>query len=151
MIGANVERMDDRMDAVAAAAATALPARVVKRSFFRHFTDHTPAELASGVVMVISAGERGYNDGLGMEAREGTHRFLLIGHLKVAETPAADMPQRVEAAELDLIEEIKTFVRSGVAGVRLVLDQVQHSRQLEAPYGWVVAYVDAGPPGQTIS
>lgn len=148
MIGAKIERMDERMDAVADALKAALATRVVKRSFFRHFTDHTADELASGVVMLISAGERDYNDGFGMEAREGTHRFILVGHLKVAE---GSTPQQVEAAEIDLIEEIKTFVRTGVAGMRLLLDQVQHSRQLEAPYGWVVAYVDAGPPGQNIS
>lgn len=140
-----IERMDDRMDAIHAALVAALPTRVVKRSFFKHFSEHEEAELAAGVVMLISAGEGDYARGRGMIAREGVHKFLLIGHVKSDDDSE---PKATEAAELDLIEEIKAFVRVPVPGMSLYLAQAQHSRQLEHPYGWVVANLDAGPPSQ---
>lgn len=144
-IGQAIERMDDRMDAIAAALLLALPTRVVKRSL-KHYTEHSAADLAAGVVTLVSAGEGSYNPGLGMVAKEGTHRVLLIGHLKVAEGQDGE---DIEAAELDLAEEIKAFVRAGVTGTSLRLDRIEHSRQLENPYGWLVAYIDAGPPRRT--
>lgn len=145
MISVPIERMDDRMDAIHAALVAALPTRVVKRSYFRHFSEHEEAELAAGVVMLISAGEGEYARGRGMIAREGTHKFLLIGHLKADDDSA---PRDIEEAELDLIEEIKAFVRVPAPGLSLYLAQAQHSRQLEHPYGWVVAYLEAGAPSQ---
>lgn len=141
-IGQAIERMDDRLDAIAAALTTALSTRVIKRSLV-HYTDHADADLAAGVVTLLSAGEGGYSNGLGMTAKEGTHKLLLIGHLQLAESADGEA---IEAAEIDLIEEIKAFVRSGVTGTSLRLENVIHSRQLERPYGWIVAYIDAGPP-----
>lgn len=150
-IGQAVERMDDRLEALRtalAAAGSPLENRVHKTSL-AHYTAHSDAELAQGVLTAVSAGEKDYHEAPGMEAREGTQRVLLIGHLKKAEIdPAAD----VEAEELDLIEEIKTFVREQrqrLTGISLRLDSVLHSRQLEAPYGWVVAYLDLRPPRAT--
>lgn len=145
MIANAIERMDDRMDAIHAALVAALPGRVVKRSFFKHFSEHEEAELAAGVVMLISAGEGEYARGRGMVAREGVHKFQLIGHVKSDDDSE---PQATEAAELDLIEEIKAFMRVPVPGMSLYLAQVQHSRQLEHPYGWVVALLEAGAPNQ---
>jgi hypothetical protein len=142
-----IERMDARMDAVEAALRAALPTRAVKRSFQRHYTDHRREDLRRGVVVLVSAGEGDYRGGLGGAAREGTQRMLLIGHLQVDEHAE---PVATERAETALIEEIKAFVQaSPVAGLELQLDSVQHSRQQEHPYGWVVAYLDAGPPAQT--
>ena len=143
--GTVIERMDDRLDALEASLAAALPTRTIKRSLM-HYTDHTDTELAAGVVMLVSGGEGDYNKGLGMVAREGVQRVLLVGHLKVAEDAAGAV---VEAAELDLIEEIKAWARTNVPGMSLRLDSVQHSRQIENPYGWLVAYLDAGPPRST--
>jgi len=143
-----ISRMDDRLDAIETALVTALPTRPVKRSLLKHYSDYSDQELADGVVILLSAGERDYNNKPGMIAKEGTHRIILIGYLKLNEK--ASQPQDVEAAELDLIEEIKAFVRAGVSGTTLLLDNVQHSRQLEFPYGWVVAYIDAGPPNMNL-
>lgn len=146
-IGAYIQRMDDRLGALEQALTPALPSRVVKRAFL-DFRAHAEGELAAGVVMIVSAGERDYNAGLGMAAREGTHRVLLIGHMQVLQTST---PDAIEAAELDLIEEIKAFVGQGVTGMHVRLDSVEHSRQLEHPYGWMLANLDLGPPRQTIS
>lgn len=146
-IGALISRMDDRMDAVGTALTAALPARVVKRSLLQHFDAHGRGEIEQGVVMLVSAGEKDYRREPGMVAKEGTHGMVLVGHLKVDEN---DTPQAVEAAELDLIEEIKTFVRAGVTGMTLFLDRVEHSRQLDFPYGWIVAYLSAGPSNSNV-
>lgn len=143
----NIERMDDRLAAIAAALTTALSTRTVKRGLY-HYSDHSPADLTKGVVMLVSAGEGDYSKALGMAAKEGTHRIMLVGHLKVLES---DTRQAIEAAELDLIEEIKAFVRSGVAGTTLTLDRAEQSRQLEHPYGWVLAFIDAGPTRSTVN
>ena len=144
-IGQAIERMDDRLDAVEASLASALSTRVISRAL-KHYTDQTDDDLTAGVVTIVSAGEGDYNKGLGMVAREGTQRILLIGHLSVAETTGG---KDIEAAELDLIEEIKAWVRQPITGMSLRLDNVQHSRQLEHPYGWLVAYIDIGPPRAT--
>lgn len=138
-----IDRMDERMTAVEAALKAALPTRVVKRSFLKHYDDHAAGEIERGVVMLISADEGGYNTAPGMQAKEGTHRMLLACHIKVAESGAQI---DVEKAELKLAEEIKSFVRQGVVGMHVALDRVIHSRQLEYPYGWVVAYLDVGRP-----
>jgi len=141
-IGAAIERMDERLDALAQALIPALPTHTIKRSLL-DYRQHEEAELLSGVVTIVSAGERNYSNALGMAAREGTQRVLLVGHLQVAQASA---PADIEAAELDLIEEIKACVRSGINGMSVRLDSVEHSRQLEHPYGWVVAHLDLGPP-----
>lgn len=140
-----IERMDDRLDAIETALTAALPARTIKRGLY-DYEEHTDAEIAAGVVMILSGGEGKYRQGPGMEAREGTQRVMLAGHLQVSET---DTRQAIEAAELELIEEIKSFVRAGVSGVGLSLERVENSRQLDHPYGWVVAFIDAGPPRAT--
>ncbi len=144
-IGADIERIDDRLDAIEAALRSALPRRIVTRSL-KHYDEHSPADLRTGVVTLVSAGESQYDGRLGMEATRGTLRILLVGHLKVEEESGG---VAIEAAELDLVEDIKAFVRGGVTGMSLRLDNVQHSRQLEHPYGWLVAYVDVGPGRDT--
>lgn len=142
-----IERMDDRMDAIAQSLSGALSTRIIKRSLLP-YTDHSAQEIAAGVVTVISAGEGNYNKGLGLVARDGHQSVLLIGHLKLAE---GEPGQAIEAAELDLIEEIKAWVRApGIEGLSLRLDHVQHSRQLDNPFGWIVAALEAGPPRSTV-
>lgn len=147
MIVPVIERMDDRMDAIFAALVAALPARVCKRSYFRHYTEHPEAEIVKGVAMLISNGEGDYKAARAASAgaKEGVHTFLVIGHLKADEDSE---PQAIEAAELDLIEEIKDFTRIEIPGLSLRLTRTQHSRQVEHPYGWVVAFLEAGPPIQ---
>ena len=146
-MAAALDRLDDRLNAIEAALTTALPTRVIKRAYYRHVQDQAPADLDAGVVMLVSSGESGYRKGVGLVAREGTQDVLLVCHLRVAETAS---PQDIEAAEIVLIEEIKSFVRAGVAGMTLLLDRVQHSRQQAHPYGWVVATLQAAPPGSNV-
>lgn len=141
-----IDRMDDRFDAFEAAAKLGMPNRHIKNEL-KHHTDHEPQEVTDGVLTIVSASEGDYNNSLGMEAKEGTQRLVCIGHLKVAET---DSKKAVQDAEFDFIEEFKAFIRSGVSGMSLRLENVQHSRQLDHPFGWFVAIVDAGPPGSNV-
>lgn len=146
-MSAAIQRMDERMNAIAAAATTHFTTRVVKRSLFQHFDQHLPGELEKGVVMLISAGEGDYKRDFGMVAKDGTHRLLMIGHMIVGEDTE---PVAVEQAEMVLIEEIKAFcVSTQIQGLSLNIVESEHSRQTAHPYGWVVVQLEAGPPFQT--
>ena len=139
---AALERMNERLDAIEAALIAAMPSRTIKREMLP-FDDHGSAELSAGVLMLISQGEGNYSSELGMVAKQGTQKLLLIGHLELAPTATG---QEVEAAEITFIEELKSMLRAGVPGLSFNLINVEHSAQLEKPYGWFVASVDAGPP-----
>ena len=141
-------RVDDRMAAFREALAAALPGRVIKGVLLHH-AEQKPEDLDAGVVMAISTGERSYHDGIGMVAKEGTQGVLLLVHIKVDDDDAEPMKAAVEAAEFTVIEEIKWFLRQGVAGMSLSLDRVEQSRQIDAPLAWVVMFVDMMPPRAT--
>ena len=141
-----IDRIDDRMAAIVASITAALPTRTVKRSL-EYYDQHTAAQLTQGVVMPVSEGESEYSQNLGMTAREGKHAIFIVCHLKVAETSAK---AAIEDAEMDLIEDIKTWVRAGVPGMSLQIDNAQHSKQLEHPYGWVVVKITAEPPRNNV-
>lgn len=137
-----IDRIDDRMSAIVANLQAALPSRIIKRGLM-HFANHPAGELELGIVMPISDGESDYSRNLGMVAKEPKHNILLVCHLKVAEiSPALD----IELAEMALIEELKQWLRKGVNGMDFEIESVQHSRQLEHPYGWVVFKIAAIPP-----
>jgi hypothetical protein len=145
-IGTVIARMDDRLAAFRAAivaAGSPLAARVHKPNLM-HYTAHSEAELTQGVIISVSAGEGNYHQASeGMIAKEGTHRVLLIGHCRVAETAT---PSAIEALEINMIEEVKAFLRLPIPGMSLNLESVEHSRQLELPYGWFVAFIELLPP-----
>jgi hypothetical protein len=96
--------------------------------------------------MIVTAGERDFKNQKGMIAKEGTQRMLLVGHLRVAETAS---PEDVQTAEFALIKEVKAALNTGVVGIGYSLVSVEQSRQLDFPYGWVVADLDAGPPRES--
>ncbi len=146
-IGAYIERLDERRDAVLAALAAALGTRVVTNSL-QSIESQSAADLAQGVVMLVSVRERSYSRGLGMAATKGLQEFLLVGHLRVA---ADAPPSAIEDAEMALIEELKAFVRGGVSGMSVRLGEVRQSQQLDHPYGWVVAHLDVGPPESSVA
>lgn len=144
MLPQRLDRIDDKLDALQTALIAALPPGRIVDIGFVPYTDREIAELSAGVVNIVAAGEGDYHNGLGMAAKEGTLQVLLIGHLQVAETGTRAALQQVE---IDLAEEIKSFVRTGgVAGMTVLLDRIEQSRLLEHPYGWVVAFLELGPP-----
>lgn len=137
-----IDRIDDRLDVFKPALQLALPTRWVEIGLVP-YEDRQKEDLQAGVVNIVSNGEGNYHRGKGMAAREGIHKVLLICHLQVEETQTR---AELQQAEIDLMEEIKSFVRTGVAGMTVVLDNLQQSRLLEHPYGWVVAFIELHPP-----
>lgn len=143
-----IDRIDDRRKAVYEHFRTHLPGRHVKRSWIKQWTDHKPQELADGVVQIVSAEEGSYKRGLGMIAKRGTQTFVLIGYVTVNEK---DLPEELEDAESQLAEEIKAAARQPLPGIGLDVVDVKLSSQLEHPYGWVLVFVEAGPPKDTLN
>ena len=124
----------ERMAALQAALATAMPTRVVVRDL-KDFADRQKADVAAGVFTLISKGERGYRNYNGREAMDGRHSILLVGQIELGEDAA---PSAVEDAEFAMVEEVKGFVRALPASLcSLTMSGFQQSGQLDAPYGWV--------------
>lgn len=120
----------------------AQPGRVVIKSL-KNIGAHSEADLEKGVLMCVSSQESGFNNGLGMVAREGAHQLFIVGHIKVPENTEAEATQ---AAEFQLMREIKNWLRTGIAGMSLQVESIEQSRQESHPYGWVAAKVIATPP-----
>lgn len=135
-----------RMAALDASLRTALPKRIIKRGL-QHFDAHTPAELCCGVLMLISDSETDFNPSMGMPAKSGTHKIIVVGHCKTDEMAC---PSELEIAEMDLIEDLKAWIRQPPAGMDLLPEQFQQSRQLEFPYGWITAFIDVVPPRNNV-
>lgn len=137
-----------RMDNIETAAKAFFTSRVIKRSLFKHFDDHDKSDIEKGVIMILSRGEAGYKNGLGMTAKEGILTVLFVCHIKLAESATG---LEIEKAEGAMIEEIKSFLRVGVPGMSLKPDRIDQSQQLAHPYGWVVAKLRAEPPQHGIN
>lgn len=142
----SLDRLDLKTAAILASLAQRLPARVVSPDWHKSYDAYSVDELARGVLQVVSLGEGDYLSGPGTVAREGVQRLAVIGYLKLDDT---EHPSALQTAEFTLIEEIKAWARAGVTGIGLRLESVDQSRQLEHPYGWVVAIIQAGPPDST--
>lgn len=124
------------LDALVAGLAAACPGRVVSRKF-KPLAQVSQAALLSGVVSVITTGEKDFPNYRGREAQLGTLEVFVIGQLEVADK--AD-PEAVERAELALTNEVKNFLAGALpAPVEMAyLRRTKQSGQLEYPYGWVV-------------
>ncbi|MCB1788328.1 MAG: hypothetical protein KDJ33_18880 [Gammaproteobacteria bacterium] len=150
-MGMFAEPVDDtaaRVAAFEASLASVLSSRVVSPGF-------TPAgmrstdDLQAGVVNVVLAREFDYGRAFGLTAIDAGTEVLLICHLQVDEDESCgrgELSTAVRAAELALLAEIKTFCRTKIDGIEVLLNSVEFSRQLEAPMGWLVATVEMRPP-----
>jgi len=145
-----IENIKERKQAFYEALVAALPNRTIKRTL-TDYRQHSATEMKTGVVMMVGDGESNYSQAKGMVAKEGSTHFLLIAHLEVIDNNPDTMGRSVEDAEDNLIEEFKTFVKAGIPGMDLYLENCKQSRQLEAPMGWVVAKISAGAPRSTLN
>lgn len=141
MIPQQTDHIGQRKQALMTAMEEAMATRVIVGQL-KNFQEYSDEDLAKGVVQVISDAETGYSEEPGMTAREGTLSVIVVGHLRVAENTE---PAAIEAAETALIEELKAFVRAGVAGATVLLDEARGSRQTEHPYGWIFARLRLAP------
>lgn len=130
----------ERLAAMQAALAAAMPARVVGRDL-KDFGDRAKPDIAAGVFTLISKGEGSYRNYNGREAMDGKHRMLLVGQIELAEDAA---PSAIEDAELAMVEDVKAFVRALPPTLcSVVMTGFQQSGQLEVPYGWVAIEMEA--------
>lgn len=128
-----MSEIGDRMAAILTALGTALPARVTTRDLM-DFSERDSADLAKGIYTLISAGESGYQNLQGRLAMDGQGKMLLVGQIALAESAK---PSETEDAELTMVDEIKSFLRTlPPALCRLQITAFRQSQQLEHPYGW---------------
>lgn len=143
MFPTRLDRIDDKLDAFEAAVNTAVAGTRSVNKGLIPYTDRAETDLTDGCWNIVAASEGDYHLGRGMAAKEGTLRINLVGHVRVAEDATR---AELQQAEIDMAEEAKGIVRTGVAGMTLAIDQVILSRLLEHPYGWVVALIELQPP-----
>lgn len=124
------------LDALVQGLAEACPGRLVSRSF-RPLAQIPQEDLERGVLTVMLRGERDWKNYRGREADLGTLNVTLVGQLVVAADAGG---VGVEAAEMALAREIKTFLGTPLpAPLRACLAPgYDQSGQLDTPYGWVV-------------
>jgi hypothetical protein len=137
-----IEDTAERLDAIEQLFITQMPNRFIKRSL-KDYREHDDNELSAGILTLLSSGEDNYKNQRGMVAVEGSTGILLIGHIKVDESSHS---REVEDVELLFAKEIKAVINTGLPGLSFTLDRIEHSRQLEHPYGWLVGFLKAGPP-----
>lgn len=127
--------IEDRLEAIRVSLAAALPTRTVTRRWVA-LNLLADDQLVAGHLTLCSQGEQGYKNINGREAMDGVHSLALIGRLKLAENQDA---LEVEKAELALVQDVKTWLRSLVPGPLccLLMTGFQQSGQVQAPYGWV--------------
>ena len=126
--------LSDRMALIKTQLAIALTARVVTRDLM-DFAQRDNADLVKGVYTVVSKTEGGYKNYSGREGMDGTQNILLVGQFVLAEDV---LPSVVEDAELAMVDEIKTFLRTRPAALaQLYMTGFRQSQQMDAPYGWV--------------
>lgn len=146
--GPFIDDLDQRMAALGAALVAAMPDRHVFVDTLQPFTDYSDAQLTTGVVQLVQDREQDYHNGIGMEGRLGTLRTLVYARLRVADNAER---ATLAAAERELAAAVKTWCRTGVTGLRLRLESIQFSRGLDFPYGWLAAYVAAGPQRDNVT
>lgn len=131
----------DIANAVLTQFAAAKPLRVVTRDL-KDFGDRARADLLKGIFSIVSLGEDGFADYMGREADLGTVNLIIVGQIELAESAA---PSAIEDAEFSMIEDLKDFCRGALAIpiTGLYLKRWRQSGQLDAPYGWISAEVEA--------
>ncbi len=146
MIVQAIDTLTGKLAAIEASLVQAMPTRIIERGC-NALNDRTSEEVQAGVLNLVLDREHDYAGGRGMVAQNGTLDMLLIGYVTVDENTAdkADL----QDTETTLAEEIKAWVKSTLIDLPemdVMLDSVQLSRQLEFPYGWVIATLKLGPP-----
>jgi hypothetical protein len=118
-----------------AALASAYPLRTVTRSL-KDYAERQPAELKAGVFTVITVKQPGG------DVYEQMLDFMVVGQLQLSEQAAGE---DIEEAELIMAREVKTLIQRQLTGPVMRITGIDHSAQLEVPYGWVSIAVECGP------
>lgn len=129
------------MAALKSAMQTAMPARVVTRSY-KDFGLRSDTDLRSGIWTLLSTGEKDYANYLGREAQLGTLTVAALGQVRVDDNSDEE---EIEAAEFAMVEELKAFVRGELAATidgGALMKGFRQSGQMEHPYGWVAVELE---------
>lgn len=138
-----IDNMITRMSAVEASLRAAFEsARIVTRKF-QPYQNHLEADLKTGVVTLVSRGEKNYADQPGLVGKEGTHAMRIWFWIQV---PKDASSSDIELAEMQFIEDAKTWARAGIPGMFIVVNRSLHSQQIETPYGWALVDIEVLPP-----
>jgi hypothetical protein len=118
------------------------PARVVRRGL------QDPAQLGDavlrqGLIALVAEGTSGWTEYAGGEAQHGTLRFAAVAYVLVDD--GDDVTLRVEQAEAQLEAELLAWCATVKAAPldAVYPREVQYSRGLEAPSGWLVMSLEA--------
>lgn len=124
--------IDTRIGQILTALETALPGRIVTRSFQHQLDD---AAMRKGHLSLVAAGARDFDKDLD----EANVSAALIGRLMVTESDECKQGLAVEQAELAFFREVQDVINTSETLCSLEITDMNQSRQLEAPYGWWVA------------
>lgn len=117
------------------ALAAAYPLRTVTRSL-KDYADRTPAQLKAGVFTIVTVGQPG------ADVYDQMLKFMVVGQVQLAENAAGES---IEEIELIMAREVKTLIQRQMRGPLMHITNIDHSAQLEVPYGWVSVAVECGP------
>lgn len=147
------ERINDRLNVIIPELTAAFaedgdyPQRVVTRNR-KELMEQDNDDLDMGIIIVIASSENDYSTQLGKVARDGRLQLVVLGHLRVDEDAAKSA---VEDKEIALIEDLKSFFRTGAAGLSYAVTEFRTSMQLYHPYGFVVGAIEVTNPTHTQS
>lgn len=118
-----------------AALAAAYPLRTVTRSL-KDYAERQPAELKAGVFTIVTVGQPG------ADVYDQMLKFMVVGQVKLNENATGEA---IEEAELIMAREVKTLIQRQLRGPLMRITGIDHSAQLETPYGWVSVAIECGP------
>ncbi|WP_025918207.1 hypothetical protein [Herminiimonas sp. CN] len=117
------------------ALAAAYPLRIVTRSL-KDYADRPPAELKAGVFTIVTVGQTG------ADVFDQMLKFMVVGQVQLHEKATGE---EIEEIELIMAREIKNLIQRQLYGPLMRITGIDHSAQLETPYGWVSVAVECGP------
>ncbi len=120
----------------------AMPHRVVQRSLVIDPMNHDPADLAKGVICLVSGGGGQFAN------YRGQLRHAKLGVVAFVKVPEDSDPVAVETAELAVLADVLAWVKN--PGMPRPFDsalpkEFRQSEQMDHPWGWIVIELDVRP------
>jgi hypothetical protein len=101
------------------------------------FADRKSTELEQGIYSLVFVRQSDFS------AYSEKVDLMLVGQVALRDSATG---AEVQATELQMLEEIKSFIQSAPFDLfRMVATKSASSAQLEAPYGWVSVDITIGP------
>lgn len=117
------------------ALAAAYPLRTVTRSL-KDYAERSAGQLKAGVFTIVTVGQPG------ADVYDQMLKFMVVGQVQLAENATGEA---IEEIELIMAREVKTLIQRQMRGPLMRITGIDHSAQLETPYGWVSVAVECGP------